>query len=57
MFLFHALVPLFSVALHQFPLLPTLLKLPFDQRLPPGRAENVNSHYFCRTTIFRWRDL
>jgi hypothetical protein len=39
MFRFHALLASFSVALHQLPLLPTLLKLPLPLPLPPGRAE------------------
>ena len=44
MFRFQAFVDEFSVADHQLPLLPMLLKLPLVLRLPPGRAEITSSH-------------
>jgi hypothetical protein len=46
MFRFQALEALFSVALHQLPLLPTLLKLPLELPLPPGRAEALAEAFF-----------
>ena len=38
---FHAFVALFSVALHQLPLLPMLLNVPLLLRLPPGRPDVI----------------
>jgi len=41
MFRLYALPLPFSVALHQLPLVPALLKVPFVLRLPAGRAETI----------------
>jgi hypothetical protein len=38
---------LFSVADHQLPLLPTLLKPPLELPLPPGNAEILAEAFIC----------